>query len=377
MRIPPPPPPPPCTYSPPTPLYPNSKMRRKCESQPLRSEIAPARRIAAPSPILNLNSRKSYISRAGSLDQLQSKSRRDLVKSSLLSVTCEDSTSSIDDNQVAAIAATFSQLQEEDLDDDGDSIGSEALLQPPPWRNKKSPFQDSWRSIDIGGGGDDTVPSPRTSISSKHEFAATKSKLKATRRRSAGGGSKCIDASPRSPRKSMLDTSPETRGKSINNAPEASPKIRRRKSLLQASETTTPRINATSSSSHSRKKNMPSPGDSGTTPVVKDRKKKTFSKKPLKRNKSADDINWLHADAVDVSNCYWATLGLGPLVHPSITNSHDPKNSSVDDDTSSHSSGEEDSWYKLSMSTGLGESPYKKTTVPAATKVKNRVKNIR
>jgi hypothetical protein len=298
----------------------------------------------------------------------------------LLSVTCEDSTSSIDDNQVAAIAATFSQLQEEDLDDDGDSIGSEALLQPPPWRNKKSPFQDSWRSIDIGGG-DDTVPSPRTSISSKHEFAATKSKLKATRRRSAGGGSKCIDASPRSPRKSMLDTSPETRGKSINNAPEASPKIRRRKSLLQASETTTPRINATSSSSHSRKKNMPSPGDSGTStsPAVKDRKKRTpSSKKPLRRHKSADDINWLNPDAVDVSKCYWATIGLGPLVHPSITSNHDTKSSgSVDDDTSSHSSGEEDSWYKLSMSTGLGESPYKKTTVPAATKVKNRVKNIR
>jgi hypothetical protein len=119
--------------------------------------------------------------------------------------------------------------------------------------------------------------------------------------------------------------------------------------------------------------------------------KRTPSKKDPGRKKSVGDINWLKADPIDVSNCSWAMLGLGPLVDSSISN-HAMSTSSVDDTSShksgdedswcklsvdntlsSHNSGDEDSWYKLSMNTGLD----KKTTIIAATKKeKNRVKSI-
>ena len=287
MRIPPPPPPPP----PPT-----SRLKRECKSHNFLSEIAA--RIAR-SPIIPLHARKSYIPRGpSSLVQLKSKSRRDLVKTSLLSATCD---STVDEHQEAA-PATFSQ---------------------PTKRLEQNRGNETPRKSNV------------------------------------------IDASPTSRRKS-------------SKASEASPRAPARKTLKTPDESPIT-DGKSSSSSRSKKKSKSSPGDCATPEVINNRKKvyfsssekKTRSKKYPARNTSTDDINWLKADPIDVSNSDWAMLDVEYLVNASISN---PKKSAGSvDDTSS----DEDSWCKLSLSMGLGDSLHKKTTPLPATKKKNRVKKIR
>jgi hypothetical protein len=88
----------------------------------------------------------------------------------------------------------------------------------------------------------------------------------------------------------------------------------------------------------------------------------------------------MKADPVDISMSSWAKLGLGPLLVDPSTSSNSkctPINYSVDDTSSQQTPGDDDSWYNLSMSTGLDESIHKKTIVPAAAMEKNRVKSIR
>ena len=323
----------------------------------------------AKSPITTMDARgKPYIisRRPPSLAQeLKSKSRRDLVKSSLLSATCD---STAEENHEAALATFSDQLKTmrlEDRDDAGSPIGKEALLLRSPSNKKESSCQDNWLSM----GCDSTIPS-RAPISND-ELAASKSKLKATSPTIRCNGTNLSDATPGgTPRKSIIDAS---RSKTPRTA---------RKTLKTPDES--PRTRGKSSSSHSKKKSMSSAGNGGT-PVIKNRKKaasvtsvkRTRSKRSLTRNKSADDINWLKADPLDVSQSAWATLGFGPLVDPSSIGNYTNTGSSMDD-TSSHNSGYEDSsWCKLSVSTGLNDSLHtKKTTVPTP-KEKNRVKNIR
>ena len=275
---------PPHTHTPPTPLAHTAKLTRKCKPQTSLSEI-----IAARLPkfsTITLGARKSYISRGPSaLAQLNSKSRRDVVKTSLFSATCD---STIDENQVAAIA-TFSPFtkRQEDLDDE--------------------------------------IPRKSSTTSS-------------------------IDASPTSRRKSR-------------KASEAYPRTPREKTLKTPDES--PRTYGKSSSSHSKKKSKSSQGDCATQAVIKNRKKvssspsekRTCSKKCLAQNASTDDINWLNADPIDVSNSDWAMLDVGSLVNASI-GSHKKSAGSMDD-TSSDNFSDEDSWLKLSMM-GLDDSLHKK-----------------
>lgn len=440
MRIPTPPPPP---------STPSTPLKRKCKPHTLLGEIAA--RIAQ-SPIIT--ARKSYISRGSALAQQKSRSRRDLAQSSLLSVTCD---STIGHDKKAAALATFSQLSKklEDLDDG--SIGKEALLQSPSSkkvshgapistdeleasksklkstrRRSGSQFPDasprtSTKSI-IGGS--PSRPPRRNSITGflahqiksrsrrgdlvtcddtildENQQAATLATFKQLTNKilledlDAGSiGTEALLQSPsRTSRKiSIIDASPPRTPRKSIKTPEASPATRGRKSPKALEES--PRING-KRSSNSKKKKIAPQGDC-TTPVIKNRKKvcsspamlekRTPSKKDPGRKKSVGDINWLKADPIDVSNCSWAMLGLGPLVDSSISN-HAMSTSSVDDTSShksgdedswcklsvdntlsSHNSGDEDSWYKLSMNTGLD----KKTTIIAATKKeKNRVKSI-
>jgi hypothetical protein len=350
---PPPPPPPPPTCISTELLYHASKLMAECKPQPLLSEIAAAR--VAQSPIIApLNARKSYIFRGPRpLAQLESKSRRDLIKSALLAATCDPT---VDENQeVAALGSFPSQLLTKRLearDDAGSPTGKEAQLQLPSNRMESS-SQDNWLCM----GCDDTVPS-RSPIS-KDELAASKSKLKGTRRRT--------------------DATPGTPGKSIDDA-------RTRKKSLKARGESPRTHGKSSSSSQYKKKGMSSPEEDCATPEITNRKKISSSprsekrprkKKSPRQNKSADDINWLKADPIDVSNSAWAKLGFGPLVDPSSISDH-TKTGSMDE-TSCQTFGDEDnSWCKLSMNMALDDdSLYKKTTGTSATKEKNRVKTIR